>query len=82
MKCRPTYAVKDDGNQFFFGKNIIYQDGLILCHMELIGVQNNNFKVDCTPDNETIFKDEHILSPISIEKNQSTCSVETSTILK
>ena len=67
LKCCPTYDVKEDGDQFFFGKkNILHADGLIWCHCELIGMQSNNFKIAYTLDNKTIVKERHIPSSISI----------------
>lgn len=67
IKCRHTYAVKEDGDNFFFGKKfIVHKDGSIWCHVELVGVQRDNFNVSYTPDDETIINKEKIPASISI----------------
>ena len=68
IKCRHTYAVQEDGDKFFFGKKfIVHKDGSIWCHIELVGVQTDNFNVSYTPDDETIINKEKFLQVFLLE---------------
>ena len=56
---------------FYGKKNIVHKDGSVWCHVELIGLQTDNFKVDYTPDDETIFRKGHVPSSISVSSSGS-----------
>ena len=53
----------------------MHKDGSIWCHIELVGVQTDNFNVIYTPDDETIINKEKIPTSISIGSNMEEDSI-------
>ena len=73
IKCRHTFAVKEDSDDYFFGKKFIaHKDGSIWCHVELVGVQKDSFRVGYSPDDETVV---NIPSSISLASGAEDMSI-------